>query len=252
MNARAERREQHWRRYAISTARNPAQSLRRRLIRRMIVGVAKIPGARIIDIGCGSGDLLQELRGIFPDAEFAGVDIAESGLAVSETKVPDVGFHVFDLNGDAPPPPAVENWADCAVCSEVLEHVDDPVKALGKIAICMKPGGRLAVTVPGGPMSAFDHHIGHHHHFTPDQLRELLEQAGFQVKSIAAAGFPTFNLYRLVVIARGRKLIDDVDGAPGWLARTAMGVFDVLLHFSLPHSPWGWQITAVADKPEDA
>ncbi len=249
MNETAARREQHWRRFSVSTARNPAQSLRRRLIRRMLGQTAKAPECRILDIGCGSGDLLQELRDCFPNAEFAGADVAESSLAVSRAKLPDVGLHVFDLNGQTPPPPALETWADCAVCSEVLEHVGDLGLALRNIAACMKPGGRLVVTVPGGPMSAFDRHIGHHHHFTQADIRAELEQAGFQVKSVTGAGFPTFNLYRLLVIARGQRLIDDIDGEPGWLARTVMDFFSVLLRFNLANSNWGWQITAVAEKP---
>ena len=59
-------------------------------------------------------------------------------------------------------------------------------------------------------MSAFDKHIGHRRHFTPERLRQLLLDAGLQVESLNGAGFsPFFNLYRLTVVARGKKLIDD-------------------------------------------
>ncbi len=57
-------------------------------------------------------------------------------------------------------------WADFAVCSEVLEHLDDPVLFLKNSAALMSPGCKLIVTVPGGPMSAFDKHIGHRRHFS--------------------------------------------------------------------------------------
>ena len=56
------------------------------------------------------------------------------------------------------------------------------------------------VTVPGGPMSAFDRHIGHRRHFSPDDLRAVLLAAGFQVERTTGVGFPFFNLYRLVAI----------------------------------------------------
>ena len=76
----------------------------------------------------------------------------------------------------------------------------------------------------------------------------MLERAGLVVET-AAAGFPTFNLYRLVVIARGQRLIDDVNDEPGLLARAVMTVFQALLRVSLFDSPWGWQIVASARKP---
>jgi hypothetical protein len=65
------------------------------------------------------------------------------------------------------------------------------------------------------------------------------------------AGFPFFNLYRLVVVARGRRLIDDVTleeagGATSSTARLAMTAFDRLFRFNLTRSPWGWQIVGLA------
>ena len=71
-------------------------------------------------------------------------------------------------------------------------------------------GCRVVVTVPGGPMSAFDRSIGHRRHFTPDSLSQILRESGFRVESAQRAGFPFFNLYRLVVIARGEAVTHDV------------------------------------------
>jgi hypothetical protein len=81
-------------------------------------------------------------------------------------------------------------WADYAVCSEVLEHLDDPALFLRNSAALMSPGCTLIVTVPGGPMSAFDRHIGHRKHYLVSELRGLLERSGFSVKTAMAAGFP--------------------------------------------------------------
>src|SRR3546814_18015665 len=79
----------------------------------------------------------------------------------------------------------------------------------------MAPGCRLVVTVPGGPMSAFDRHIGHRRHFTPPALAALLTDAGLAVERTDGAGFPFFNLYRLGVIARGHRLVADLTGGQG-------------------------------------
>jgi hypothetical protein len=78
-------------------------------------------------------------------------------------------------------------------------------------------------------------------------MRALLEQAGFVVEQATRAGFPFFNLYRLAVVLRGRRLVDDVaDGAGPVSARALMKVFDVLFKLNVRNSPWGWQVFAAA------
>ena len=134
----------------------------------------------------------------------------------------------------------------------MLEHVDDPAGLLRAAAAWMAPGCRLAVTVPGGPMSAFDRHIGHRRHFTPGSLAGLLAESGFAVDRADGAGFPFFNLYRMTVIARGRRLIADVEGGSGDIApaaRAAMRVFDNLFALNRSTGRLGWQVVAVAVKP---
>ena len=59
------------------------------------------------------------------------------------------------------------------------------------------------VTVPGGPRTAFDRHIGHRRHYTTDALRAVLDAAGLEVELVQGAGLPFFNLYKLLVMMRG-------------------------------------------------
>jgi hypothetical protein len=108
------------------------------------------------------------------------------------------------------------------------------------------------VTVPGGPMSAFDARIGHRRHYSPERLRQTFEEAGLCTAATFGAGFPFFNLYRRVVIARGARLAGDLaskDGRPSGAARAAMAAFRPLLAVSLPRSVWGSQIVGVAHEP---
>jgi hypothetical protein len=71
-----------------------------------------------------------------------------------------------------------------------------------------------------------------------------LRQAGFQVDRLYSAGFPFFNLFRLLIAWRGEKLIKSVSGRPSLIVRLAMWVFDLLFRFNLMR--WGWQSVAVA------
>ena len=242
----------HWDQYAAAASQNPAQQMRHEIVTRLLDGSAKA-GAKIFDIGSGQGDLVQKLDPLWPEAQFFGAELSESGVAISQRKVPRARFLVADL---FQPPAALQEylgWATHAVCSEVLEHVDDPVAFLRQAQPYLAPGAQLIVTVPGGPMSAFDRVIGHRQHFTRDSIRKVVEAAGFETTRVCLAGFPFFNLYRLTVIARGEKLAEDVRagqaGTSSKLAAIVMGIFRGLFRFNLLDSPFGWQVVAVARKP---
>lgn len=248
MLARTDDWNRHWHSYAESAARNPAQAYRRRLILSLLSGDG--PPRRILDIGAGTGDLAYSMRRALPDAEFAGLDVSAAGLEIARQKVPDAAFLERDLSESAAPPAEFRAWATHAVCSEVLEHVDDPERLLSNAIPYLAPGCVLVVTVPGGPMSAFDRHIGHRRHYRPAELRQLLERAGFDVQHATAAGFPFFNLYRLVILMRGRRLIADVapEGASA-SAHLVMRAFGPLFRLNLDRSRWGWQTVARARLP---
>lgn len=243
----------HWDRFAESATGNPAQRMRHDIIGRLVSENARPGAIRLFDLGSGQGDLVQKLHSIFPNAEFVGAELSESGVGISRGKVPGATFVVADI---FEAPPVLKNfagWATHAVCSEVLEHVDDPVAFLGHAQEYLAPGAQLIVTVPGGPISAFDREIGHRQHFNRSQIRSLLEQAGYSVERTYLAGFPFFNLYRLLVIMRGARLARDIEstaaGQPSGLLRFAMKVFRVLFHANLLDSPFGWQVVATARKP---
>src|ERR1700704_1300719 len=208
----------HWAHYAGSAAENPAQRMRHEIIARLLCEDSGKGAMQIFDLGSGQGDLVQKLEPLLPNAQFVGAELSESGVAISRRKVPRATFLVADIFE----PPASLNdfadWATHAVCSEVLEHVDDPVAFLKRARNYLASGARLIVTVPGGPMSAFDRHIGHRQHFNRRRIRSMLEHAGYSVDRTYLAGFPFFNLYRLLVIARGRRLARDVEAKPAGMS----------------------------------
>jgi hypothetical protein len=108
------------------------------------------------------------------------------------------------------------------------------------------------VTVPAGPMSAFDRHIGHRRHFSAGRLRTTLRDAGLDVSDLRGAGFPFFNVYRLAVVARGKKLIDDAGYEHHTLplaARVTMRTFSWLFRLNTDKTKLGWQLVAVGVAP---
>ena len=239
----------HWDAYSASNALNPAQTYRQKLIFEAL-GVEHAPGPmRLLDLGCGSGELLAEAVRRRPGLEVMGLDLAERACALAREKLPQGRFYAQNFVSPLTVPKECDGFATHVVCTEVLEHLDDPSAALRNVRRLLAPRAKLVVTVPGGPMSAFDKHIGHRGHFTRERLKEVIEQAGFAAR-VEGAGAPFFNLYRLVVVARGEKLIHDVEGEQQTLplsARLAMRAFDTLFKFNATRGPFGWQLVAVAE-----
>jgi SAM-dependent methyltransferase len=250
----AEDWNRHWHTYAGAVETNPAQAYRRKLIFEAL-DLARARGrVRLLEIGCGIGDFSRELTERYPAVELTGLDRSETALEVARRKVPEAAFFLRDLGTEAVVAPEHHTFATHAVCSEVLEHLEDPVVALRHARDYLAPGARLVVTVPAGPVSAFDRHIGHRGHFTPERLCAVLEGAGLEVSAVFGAGFPFFNLYRLMVVLRGEKLIDDVagQGALPMRARAAMGLFSLLFRFNSGRTRYGWQLVATAREPGGA
>lgn len=245
--------DHHWDAYGEASERNPANDYRHALILKLL---GRPPaGSVVLDIGSGQGQFALHLQEMFPDLAVWGVDHSAEGVARGREHAVQRGIAAQFREADLLQPTALADGqppATYAVCSEVLEHVDDPVTLIRNARALLAPGCRLVVTVPGGPRSAFDHHIGHVQHFKAARLRQVLEEAGYEVRRVLRAGFPFFNLYKLAVIARGQKFIADVEHSPpgGMPAETfARAVVGFGLRHSLDDAPFGWQMAAVATVP---
>lgn len=246
----AEEWTEHWTNFARMTAHNPAQAYRRKLVFEHL-GLERVRGpVRLLDMGSGTGEMARDVLSTRADASVLGLDCSASGVAMARRLVPQAMFSQQDFTQPCTLGQEYRGWATHAVCSEVLEHLDAPSEALRNVRDLLSPDCRLVVTVPAGPMSAFDKHIGHRRHFTPALLERTLREAGLNVLDLRGAGFPFFNAYRLVVVARGRKLITDVGRAEDRpLPSTALAVmraFSWLFRLNSGRTKLGWQLVAVA------
>jgi SAM-dependent methyltransferase len=242
--------DRHWEEYNEGASDNPAQEYRREVIFYLLGLQGSGAGVRLLDIGSGQGDTAAYIRAKAPSTEILGLELSQSGVEISRKKVREAKFVQCNLLEPSRAPKEQRGWATHAICSEVIEHVDDPVLLLRNARDYMRPDCVLVLTAPGGPMSAFDKHIGHRSHFTPSAISDLLRQAGYNPEYAGKAGFPFFNVYRCIVILRGKKLIEDVSAkrnpSGSSLARLAMTIFHVLFRMNLRSSPWGWQMVARA------
>jgi trans-aconitate 2-methyltransferase len=106
--------------------------------------IGPVPGGRVIDLGCGSGELTAILHQRLEAAETVGVDrSAEMLRAAADVDVPAVSFREGDI-GSFDDPGA---W-DVVVASASLHWVPDHADVLARWTDSLRPGGQLAVQVP--------------------------------------------------------------------------------------------------------
>lgn len=238
-----------WQQYAITAEQNPAQTFRRTLIIDALQATGVEP-TRLADFGSGQGDLALLLQQCYPRATIYGLDMSSTGVALAQKKVPRAQFFVANLLEASTIPAQLKDWPTHAVCAEVLEHIEHPRQFLKNIKAILPPDSWLVVTVPGGPRTYFDRHIGHYRHYTRSSLRALFEESGFVVRQIEACGWPFFNLYKALVALRGKAFLADIaeDAPPSRTGlRGLVGrLFDLLLRQQRGRGRFGWQLLAIA------
>ena len=96
-----------------------------RRVRRLATVIAeRLPAdARVLDVGCGSGDLAVLIMQMRPDVTIEGIDV----LVRPDTAIP---VHAFD----GAHIPFADNAFDAAIVVDVLHHTDDPEAVLAEIA----------------------------------------------------------------------------------------------------------------------
>lgn len=115
--------------------------------------VQRTPGARVIDLGCGSGELTAWLHDHLGAAETVGIDSSEAMLAQSEAHArPGLRFERMDILE------ATQQYAgqfDVVFSNAALQWITDHGSLIPRVAGLVRPGGQLAVQMPanGGHVS---------------------------------------------------------------------------------------------------
>lgn len=147
-----------------------------------------LSGKRALDVGCGAGLLCEPLARL--GADVTGVDAAEANLDAAREHARGSGLAIEYRWGDVGQ--LGLTGYDLVTAMEVIEHVADKPAFLGALAAALKPGGLMVLSTPNRTpqsrlllvegaerLGAIPRGTHHWHDFvTPDELRDLLADAG--------------------------------------------------------------------------
>jgi ubiquinone/menaquinone biosynthesis C-methylase UbiE len=127
----AERYDEKWAFYVEATTR---ETLRR---------MPMTPASRVLDVGCGTGELLRRLRAKYPGAALAGLDPVPEMLAVARSKL---GGNEDLRIGYADSLPWASGSFDLVVSCNMFHYISHPGEALREMARVLRPGGAIVLT----------------------------------------------------------------------------------------------------------
>lgn len=162
--------------------------------RRFIFSLMKdISFTSVLDAGCGTGILLQQILEKYPHVQVTGSEYSPQGLEFARKRLPDGDFRVLDLSQKM-----LDKKFDLVVCIDVLEHIDDDRAALRNLFAMT--AGHMILSLPLGPLfKAEMERMGHVHGYSRRELESKIREAGFEIVKVVQWGFPFYNLHRRIV-----------------------------------------------------
>jgi SAM-dependent methyltransferase len=160
-----------------------------------------LDGARIVDLGCCRGQLLQRFRR-YRGVELTGLEIDPTEIQLARRRgIEPIRAFINRFRGNQMTAalPFEDEDADVVLAGEIIEHVVDTESLLREIARILRPGGELVLTTPnvvslkhrlqlarGRYPDCLDYRLrygddfGHVRAFTPEIVAGLLEETGFR------------------------------------------------------------------------
>lgn len=146
---------------------------------------------KILEVGVGEGHLIKIVIKNLPEASIWASDLSKDIIKVARKNLKKEKVYLAlenaeDLSYD-------NNTFDLGICCEVLEHVNDPHKALREIRRVIK--GQAIISVPQEPLwrvlnmarfkyiSSLGNTPGHINHWDPDKFIDLVKHSGFKILS---------------------------------------------------------------------
>lgn len=154
--------------------------------------------SKILDIGCGEGNLLENLGSEYN--ELYGMDISTIALDnISPVVKDNITFFIGDLSKKDS---LTSMKFDVIICSEVLEHIENDAAAIENLNELLNSSGHLIITVPykNKYWTKHDEFSGHFRRYEFDEIINKLKKNGFSIIEGFSWGWPLFNIYHHVLL----------------------------------------------------
>jgi SAM-dependent methyltransferase len=202
-----------------------------------------------LEVGCGTGYVLQGVANAFPGAGICGTEAQTEGLQFAASRVPRATF----LQMDARRMPFDREF-DVIGAFDVIEHIGEDETVLAQMHRALRPGGHLLLTVPQHPFLWSEYDVRAHHvrRYTGGELRQKLARAGFE--TVKMTSFVSV-LLPLMMLSRLTRRTESPDYDPlaelrigrmtNTLLERALDVERAVIRTGLP-LPFGGSLLAVA------
>jgi len=161
-------------------------------------------GAKVADVGCGTGRFLEHLAEWFPGTRLTGIDFSEAMLA----RLPD---GVEARAGSLLRIPAADGEFDGALAVESLEHALVPERAVAELCRVVRPGGQVLVIDKHRAKQPLSEHDPWERWFLPEELARWLARHCDDVAVEPVAHSEGRAGSDLFLAARGRRRMDPMD-----------------------------------------
>lgn len=173
------------------TSKNPIQKLLIKNFYSSLISLAKpLLPQTILDVGCGEGFTMDKLAKFGIGKKIEGVEYSKDAMALGKKKFPNLIFK----EGSGYKLPYEDNSFDLVVCTEVLEHLDQPAKVLSEvlrtsrkyvlISVPNEPFFMLSNFIRGKNLFRLGYDPGHINHWTIFSFQKFIKKNGIKIKKM--------------------------------------------------------------------
>ncbi|HUO37976.1 MAG TPA: class I SAM-dependent methyltransferase [Mycobacterium sp.] len=180
MSPRAELGQAHFDRWAFTYDRSPLQPILFRPTHAAVISAARDAGVRpqdVLDVGCGTGALLERAASTWPNAHLVGIDASEQMAAKARSKHAGDSRYRFEV-ADAAALPLPDGSVDLALSTISFHHWSDQAGGVREVARVLRASGVFVLADIRPPwllrpvMGRF---------YAEQSRRRLLDAAGYTV-----------------------------------------------------------------------